>query len=335
MLGTHLIRLEPFFKETIWGGRLLAREFGYRIPDGPVGEAWAISAHPHGECRVVGGPGRGMSLGVLWRAQPELFGASSSQARGRFPLLVKIIDAAEDISIQVHPDDAYAEAHGLEDGGKYECWYILEAQPGATIIVGQTAKSAAELEQRIERNEWGEVLNEIPVAAGDFFAITPGTVHAVKAGTMLLEIQQPSDVTYRLYDYDRTDAEGHARELHVEQALEVIDFSQAPIEHGFKAHEAMARELGPISKAPLLWGRHQTGVVRLEENPRFSVDLMQVMGAFTQPLSAPFTCISVVDGEGGVNGEAVRKGDHLIAPSPTRALEIEGTLRLVLSAPAD
>ncbi len=333
-MGTsNLIHLEPFFKETIWGGRLLAREFGYDIPDGSVGEAWIVSAHPHGQSRVVRGPGAGMTLGELWRAQPQLFGIAHETPTERFPLLVKIIDAAQDVSIQVHPDDAYAEAHGLEDGGKYECWYILEAKPGATIIVGQTAKDATELKGRIERNEWGEILNEIPVAAGDFFAIAPGTVHAVKAGTMLLEIQQPSDITYRLYDYDRTDAKGQARELHVERALEVVDFTLEAPTQGFKAHEAMARELGPISKAPLLWGRHQTGVVPLEENPRFSVDLVQVMGSFTQPLTASFTCVSVVDGEGSANGETVRKGDNLIAPTDVRALELEGTMRLVLSAP--
>ncbi len=332
MSTRDLIFLEPFFKETIWGGRLLAREFGYAIPRGPVGEAWVVSAHPHGQSRVLAGPGEGMTLGELWKAQPELF-ASAEAACERFPLLIKIIDAAQDVSIQVHPDDSYAEAHGLEDCGKYECWYILEAQPGATIIVGQSAKSAAELEERIEKREWDEILNEIPVAAGDFFAISPGTVHAVKAGTMLLEIQQPSDVTYRLYDYDRTDAEGHTRELHVAQALEVVDFTQEPIEQGFKAHEAIARKVGSISRAPLLWGPHQSGAIRLEENPRFTVDLVQTMGAFTVPLDAAFTCVSVVEGTGSVNGEAVKKGDNLIAPAGVRALEIEGTLRLVLSAP--
>ncbi len=333
MRNANLIHLEPFFKETIWGGRLLEREFGYQIPDGPVGEAWVVSAHPHGESRVVAGPGDGMTLGELWQSQPELFGVPKGAMPERFPLLIKIIDAAEDVSIQVHPDDAYAKAHALEDGGKYECWYILEAEPGATIIVGQTARDVEELAGRIERGEWSEALNEIPVAAGDFFAIAPGTVHAVKAGTMLLEIQQPSDITYRLYDYDRVDSTGRTRELHVARALEVVDFSLEPPTQGFKAHEAMARKMGPISEEPLLWGRHQSGIIRLEENPRFTVDLVQAMGAITHPLSAPFTCVSVVEGMGSVNGEDVRKGSHLIAPASVRALEIEGTLRLVLSAP--
>lgn len=326
-----LIFLTPLFREKIWGGRRLEREFGHGLPDGPIGEAWVISAHPALDCPIASGPGAGMTLFELWKARPELFGNHPSEI---FPLLVKIIDAEEDVSIQVHPDDAYARSHHLEDGGKYECWYILDADPGATIIVGQRAGSPEELHRLVEEGRWDEVVNEIPIAAGDFLAIAPGTVHAVKRGTLLLEIQQPSDITYRLYDYDRPDAEGKLRELHVERALEVVDFSLEPPERAFKAEDAMARKVRVPATSPLLWGKPLAGSLRLEENPYFSVDLVQSMGVFTLPLEGPFQCVSVIEGEGSLNGHAVAKGDHLIVACGVRELKLEGTLRLVLARPA-
>lgn len=308
-----IIELVPVFKEKIWGGRKLETEFGYEIPAGPVGECWAISAHPAGDDEIASGEYAGKTLSWLWDEHRELFGNCEGD---RFPLLVKIIDAKDDLSIQVHPDNDYAAEH--EDGslGKKECWYVLSAEPGQTIVVGQRAHSREEFAQMVEEGRWSELLNEIPIKAGDFFQIDPGTVHAIKGGTVILESQQSSDVTYRVYDYDRKQDDGTLRPLHMQQALDVIDFDCAPLTSG------EVELSGPVTT--------------LEQNECYTVDLVRVgedgnAAELAVETPHPFTCISVIEGEGVVNGREVKKGTHLLALSACDALELSGTMQVVLS----
>lgn len=308
-----IIELVPVFKEKIWGGRKLETEFGYEIPAGPVGECWAISAHPAGDDEIASGEYAGKTLSWLWDEHRELFGNCEGD---RFPLLVKIIDAKDDLSIQVHPDNDYAAEH--EDGslGKKECWYVLSAEPGQTIVVGQRAHSREEFVQMVEEGRWSELLNEIPIKAGDFFQIDPGTVHAIKGGTVILESQQSSDVTYRVYDYDRKQDDGTLRPLHMQQALDVIDFDCAPLTSG------EVELSGPVTT--------------LEQNECYTVDLVRVgedgcPAELAVETPHPFTCISVIEGEGVVNGREVKKGTHLLALSACDALELSGTMQVVLS----
>lgn len=308
-----IIELVPVFKEKIWGGRKLETEFGYEIPAGPVGECWAISAHPAGDDEIASGEYAGKTLSWLWDEHRELFGNCEGD---RFPLLVKIIDAKDDLSIQVHPDNDYAAEH--EDGslGKKECWYVLSAEPGQTIVVGQRAHSREEFSQMVEEGRWGELLNEIPIKAGDFFQIDPGTVHAIKGGTVILESQQSSDVTYRVYDYDRKQDDGTLRPLHMQQALDVIDFDRAPLTSG------EVELTGPVTT--------------LEQNECYTVDLVRVgeggdAAELVVETPHPFTCISVIEGEGIVNGREVKKGTHLLALSACDTLELSGTMQVVLS----
>lgn len=308
-----IIELVPVFKEKIWGGRKLETEFGYEIPAGPVGECWAISAHPAGDDEIASGEYAGRTLSWLWDEHRELFGNCEGD---RFPLLVKIIDAKDDLSIQVHPDNDYAAEH--EDGslGKKECWYVLSAEPGQTIVVGQRAHSREEFAQMVEEGRWSELLNEIPIKAGDFFQIDPGTVHAIKGGTVILESQQSSDVTYRVYDYDRKQDDGTLRPLHMQQALDVIDFDCAPLTSG------EVELSGPVTT--------------LEQNECYTVDLVRVgedgcPAELAVETPHPFTCISVIEGEGVVNGREVKKGTHLLALSDCDTLELSGTMQVVLS----
>lgn len=308
-----IIELVPVFKEKIWGGRKLETEFGYEIPAGPVGECWAISAHPAGDDEIASGEYAGRTLSWLWDEHRELFGNCEGD---RFPLLVKIIDAKDDLSIQVHPDNDYAAEH--EDGslGKKECWYVLSAEPGQTIVVGQRAHSREEFAQMVEEGRWSELLNEIPIKAGDFFQIDPGTVHAIKGGTVILESQQSSDVTYRVYDYDRKQDDGTLRPLHMQQALDVIDFDCAPLTSG------EVELTGPVTT--------------LEQNECYTVDFVRVgedgcPAELAVETPHPFTCISVIEGEGVVNGREVKKGTHLLALSACDALELSGTMQVVLS----
>ena len=196
--------MKPIFKEAVWGGSRLKDQFGYEIPSDHTGECWAISAHENGDCEVAEGEYKGQRLSVLWAEHPELFGNEDGCLGDRFPLLIKIIDAKDDLSIQVHPDDAYAAANENGSLGKTECWYILDCEPDTSIVIGHHAKDKEELKQMVEQGNYSQLIRQIPVHKGDFFQIDPGCVHAIKGGTVILETQQSSDVTYRVYDYDRS-----------------------------------------------------------------------------------------------------------------------------------
>lgn len=217
MSGRQPIFLRPVLQEKIWGGDRLGSLFGYAIPSDHTGECWAISGHPSGDCPVSGPEYEGETLGSLWKTRPELFGGIQGDT---FPLLIKIIDAKDDLSIQVHPDDEYARVHENGSLGKTECWYVLDCDPGATIIIGHNAADAREMADMVDQGRWTELLREIPIQKGDFFQIDPGCLHAIKGGTLILETQQSSDVTYRFYDYDRLSG-GRPRPLHIEESLAV------------------------------------------------------------------------------------------------------------------
>ncbi|HBL2888767.1 TPA: class I mannose-6-phosphate isomerase, partial [Enterococcus faecium] len=209
--------LKPVFQEKIWGGSRLRSVFGFDIPNDKIGEDWAISAHPHGVSVVENGEFKGKRLDELWSEHKELFGHPSEPV---FPLLIKILDAEDDLSVQVHPDDAYGMKHEGELG-KTECWYIIDAEPGAEIIYGHHAKTREELAEMIKDGRWDGLLKKVPVKKGDFFYVPSGTIHAIGKGIMILETQQSSDTTYRVYDYDRKDAQGQTRELHIQQSIDV------------------------------------------------------------------------------------------------------------------
>lgn len=316
MAANHeLIFLKPIFHEKIWGGRKLDADWGYSIPDGPIGECWAISAHPHGDCQIDGGSFDGMRLSELWQSHREMFGAvpTAEGANAQFPLLVKIIDAKGDLSVQVHPDDAYAAEHENGSLGKKECWYILDCEPGATIVVGQRAHDRAEFAQMVEEGRWDDLLNVLPIHKGDFFQIDAGTVHAIKAGTLILETQQSSDVTYRVYDYDRVQADGTKRELHLRQSMDVVDYAaKAPVSGAVETPEV-------------------DGVTRLESNERYTVERVRVCGAKTLVQDHDFMCVSVIEGTGSVNGVELKKGSHFVAPCESGDLAFEGDMTLICS----
>lgn len=307
---SQLIQLTPVFQNKIWGGRKLEEVYGYPIPEGAVGECWAISAHPHGDCAIAAGEFSGQTLSWLWSNHRELFGGIEGE---QFPLLIKIIDAKDDLSIQVHPDDTYAAEHENGSLGKRECWYVLDCDEGATIIVGQNARSREELSAMIEEGRWSDMLNELPIHAGDFFQIDPGTVHAIKGGTLILETQQSSDVTYRVYDYDRKRDDGNPRPLHIQQSLDVVDYA------------AQAPESGAVT-APEV-----DGVTVLESNGNYTVERIRVSGERTLEQRWPFLCLTVIEGAGTIDGLEVKKGTHLLAPSTMSAIPVAGEMTLIAS----
>lgn len=220
----------PVLKDYIWGGRNLETKLGRALPAGGViAESWEIAGHQDGVSLVENGPYAGWPLTELHRALGlELIGSANAwaQERGKFPLLVKLLDAHSPLSVQVHPDDAYALAHEGDELGKTEMWVVLHAAPGAELIAGVKAGTTPALFRRaIEEQRLEGYLHRLPVQTGDHLCVPAGTLHAIMGGLLIAEIQQNSNTTYRVYDWGRVDAAGQARPLHLDQALAVIDFT--------------------------------------------------------------------------------------------------------------
>lgn len=220
---------DPILKDYIWGGRRL-EQWGRPLPPGNVAESWEIAAHEDGTTRVTNGRYAGH---LLTEVQAELgldligTNCAWAQARGKFPLLVKLLDANRALSVQVHPDDAYALAHEGNELGKTEMWVVLDAKPGAQVQLGVKAGTTPELfRQGIEEGQLEPYLHYIPVKPGDHICVPAGTLHAIMDGILIAEIQQNSNTTYRVYDWNRVGADGKVRPLHIDKALDVINFDQ-------------------------------------------------------------------------------------------------------------
>ena len=306
----ELLFMDPVFKEAIWGGTKLRDVFDYEIPSDTTGECWAISGHANGMSHVAGGRFDGKTLGELWKEEPEIFG---NYPGSQVPLLIKIIDAKDDLSIQVHPDDAYAKVHENGSLGKTECWFILDCKENATLVVGHNPKRKEELEQMIQEGKWKEFIREIPIKPGDFIQIDPGTVHAIKGGTLLLETQQSSDITYRVYDYDRL-SNGKPRQLHITQSIDVITVPAKSADNSVVHTE-----------------KKDDAIQQLIQCPYYTVYRIDVEHRVETWQDKPFVLMSVVEGEGTLNGTHLKKGDHLILPDGYGKVELQGRMQIIAS----
>lgn len=307
----ELLFLKPVCTHNIWGGTRLRTDYGYEVEGDDIGECWGISAHPNGDGEIRNGRLVGRKLSEVWEEYPELFGRLKYD---RFPLLTKIIDARDDLSIQVHPDDTYAAEHENGSFGKTECWYVLDCPKDATLVIGHHAKDRGELEAMINEGRWNEFIREIPVAKGDFVQIDPGTVHAIKGGMLILETQQNSDITYRVYDYDRL-SNGKPRELHIRQSIDVITVPAASPEQSVK-------KTGDFEP-----NRLQS----LYSCEYYEVFKLVVQGKAQVEQSYPFLNLSVVEGSGQIDGHNLKKGDHLIVPNRYGRIVLEGTMEIIAS----
>ena len=212
------IKFENLYYDKVWGGRDL-EEFRSNLPEGNIGESWDIACHENGTGIVANGRFKGMSFKeLIENYKEEIFGESVKE---EFPLLVKLINSNENLSVQVHPNDEYA-ARVENSYGKTEAWYVVDAKEGAELIVGTNGCTKEEFEAAIKSGNVEDYLNRVKVNKGDAFLINSGLVHAICSGLVIAEIQQNSDITYRVYDY------GRPREIHVEKSLEVIDFDLKP-----------------------------------------------------------------------------------------------------------
>ena len=213
------IFLRPTGKDYLWGGSRINDEFGKGIALEPLAETWECSTHPDGPSFAVGGEFDGQSLAEILKAHPEYLGTHPERGEG-LPILIKFIDARRNLSVQVHPTDDFAAAHENGQRGKTEMWYVLDAAKDAKLVYGLRHDTDAEaLRESIENGTVEKHLQTVPIAKNDVFFIEAGTIHAIGAGALIAEIQQSSNLTYRLYDYDRVDKNGHKRPLHVQKAL--------------------------------------------------------------------------------------------------------------------
>lgn len=316
---TEPLFLNPVLTHNIWGGSRLREDYGYDVEGDDLGECWGISAHPNGEGTIRGGKFDGVKLSELWNTHPELFGNVGKNGErilpyDRFPLLTKIIDAKDDLSIQVHPDDAYAAEHENGSFGKTECWYVLDCKENSSLVIGHNAKTREELENMIHGGRWSEFIRELPVKRGDFLQIDPGTVHAIKGGVLILETQQNSDITYRVYDYDRLQ-NGKPRQLHVEQSIDVITVPA-------KTAEDSIRHMADTAVDAL---------TQMYSCDYYIVYKLNVCRGFSFDAQAPFLAVSILDGSGTINGFDVKKGDHLIVPNAVKLVECDGQFEAIVS----
>jgi mannose-6-phosphate isomerase len=248
--GLYPLRFEPILKERVWGGRRLATLGKALEGDQPVGESWELVDLPEDQSRVAEGPLLGARLrDLIERSGPAILGPVGLDG-GSFPLLVKYIDAAQDLSVQVHPDAVAAARLGGRP--KSEAWTVLDAAPGAKIFLGLRPGTRREdLEAALCAGQVPELLQAVPVSAGDIVPVPPGTTHAIGAGVLLAEVQQPSDTTYRVYDWGRVGLDGKPRALHRREALESIHFEaqsqrlRAPVEVDLDLFQLRALELQP------------------------------------------------------------------------------------------
>lgn len=307
---SHILKIKPVFKEMIWGGHKLRDVYGYEIPSDQTGECWAISAHRNGDCEIADGEYAGKTISWLWDHHRELFGNIDGE---QFPLLVKIIDAKDDLSVQVHPNDEYAKEH--EDSlGKTECWYVLQADEGTKMVMGHHAQTREEFVKAIHEDDYDHLLNSFEINRGDFFYIPSGTLHAICSGSLIYEAQQSSDITYRVYDYHRKDKEGKERQLHVQQSIDVTNvpanlevnqlFVNTHLDHGSKTTYV--------------------------ESEFFKVDCYRLTGENIIKNNHPFQMVSILDGEGTMNGDKVKKGDHFIVCSDQKEVIYDGTMTVMI-----
>lgn len=310
------IKLKPAFKDNIWGGTRLKTEYNKQTDMKIVAESWELSTHKDGESVVSGGEYDGLKLSeYIEKIGKDKLGKRAEEF-DYFPLLIKFIDAKDNLSIQVHPDDEYALKNEGEYG-KTEMWYIMDADEGSYLYYGFNRKiSKEEYEARISDNTLLEVLNKVEVKKGDVFFIPSGTVHAIGAGILICEIQQNSNTTYRVYDYDRRDANGNPRQLHISNAVEVSCLEPSPEQ---KNKKVLAE-----------------GIEELSSCRYFTVEKLDVNGDMTiKAEDGSFRSFIFLDGKGTLTaGDTVteaEKGDSIFVPAQNAEYKISGKCEIILS----
>jgi mannose-6-phosphate isomerase len=308
---------KPVYKNIIWGGRNFEKLFKRNIPDGTIAESWDICCHKNGMSIIATGEFEGLSLEALILEHGSLITGKKAEAYDRFPILVKLIDANGKLSVQVHPDNDYAlKKHG--EYGKTEMWYIMDAKPGAKIVYGTSPNTTKEnFGAAIKDGSIDNHLNYVAVKKGDSIFIPAGTIHAILEGLVIAEIQQNSDTTYRVFDWNRVDSNNVPRELHVQSALDVINFD-------FKGSLE-------TSEKEIYQGYTKEALVCCEF---FKVDKLNVSSSYSDSTSSEsFIAYTVVEGNGSLLHEnkvyEITKSTSFLLPSAIGEYRISGSLELL------
>ena len=314
----EILKLNPVFKDYIWGGNRLQKDFGFDTGFDKTAEGWMLACHKDGMNTVDGGTYDKLTLSAVLE-QIGLAAAAGTHCLKfpYFPVLIKLIDAYDNLSVQVHPDDEYARRVENEFG-KTECWYVLDAAEGAELIYGFKESISKEAFRRsIEDNTLLEKLNRVKIKRGDLLFIEAGTVHAIGKGALIAEIQQNSNCTYRVYDYGRVGKDGKPRELHIDKAVDVSH--TAPPRYGIK---------------PLGDEENHNGYVaqKLTACDLFTVDRYRVAEALTLSTDeTSFHHLLVIDGSGSINGRAAKKGDSYFVPAGFGDYTVSGKMEFLLT----
>lgn len=316
--------LKPAGKDYLWGGRRLKDDFSKEIDLDPLAETWECSTHPDGPSIVASGEHKGRLLPDVLKDHPEYLG-THPKTDGGLPILIKFIDAKQDLSVQVHPDDAYAKEHEHGSLGKTEMWYVLDASKDAQLVYGFYHDISREkLKKSLENGTIERYLQKVRVKKDDLFYIEAGTVHAIGAGTLIAEIQECSNITYRMYDYNRTDKEGNPRPLHIRQALEVANRrgSQTPRQpmRVLRYQKGCASEL--LCRCKYFQAERQLiNTERCREMADFQTD------------ANSFQVLLCIDGCGTLFGEEEMihffKGDCIFVPADSMPLKLHGRAQML------
>lgn len=314
----EMVKLTPFVADNIWGGTRLIEEYGIKTDKNPAAEAWVLSCHPAGPSTILNGEYAGKTLQEVYLSDKSICG-TKGQKYEFFPLLIKFIDAKQNLSIQVHPDDEYAmRVEG--EYGKTEAWYILDCEPDAELILGFKKEiSVEEFKKAAQSDEMMNICNHIKVKKGDLFFIESGTMHAICKGILLAEVQQNSNTTYRIYDYGRLGKDGKPRELHVDKAADVTKLCPPSIP------DASNRKTEKFANATR---------AELTSCDLFTMYKLDVDGKYQSNASdESFVSILCLSGSGSVSCEKAqltfKKGESIFIPASSGEFVIDGKLEIL------
>ena len=314
------IKTDPVFKQYIWGGSTLKDKFGKNIPDNFAAESWEISCYEDGLSKIAEGEYKGKTLKeVIYADKENILGCKASDT---FPLLVKILDANNKLSVQVHPDDEYANINENGSLGKTEMWYVIDAKPGAKLVYGFKNNTTKEMfEKAVEDENLEPLLNYVEVKKGDAFYIPAKTLHAIGEGLLIAEIQQSSNTTYRVYDYNRVDADGNKRPLHTQKALDVTSLEN--VEGNEKINVTYKKDGDSLSG--VLVNCEFFSVVKYENNGTVNIT----------PPEKRFEMLVFTEGSGKIICDGsqmdVVAGDSLFVPAAVGTYSVQGKCEFLRS----
>lgn len=308
------VLLSPAYKDYLWGGERLKLEYNKKTEITPLAETWECSTHPDGESMIISGKYKGKALTQALRENPDWIG-THPKIKDSLPILVKLIDAKKDLSVQVHPNDDYAIEHENQLG-KTELWYVLDAEPGARLIYGfKHDMTEEQLREYVKNETLLPHLRNLPVTKGDVFFIQPGTVHALSAGTIVAEIQESSNVTYRLYDYGRRDKDGNLRDLHIDKAAQVLNYKKSA-----EVRQPMrVMRYKPGHASELIGNCEYFRTERIILNGKCEINADELS----------FVILVCIEGKGKTENLDIEKGSTVFIPAGTGKVSVSGKCTLL------